>query len=580
MVTTHPRVNVVTVGAGWTAAMLAWKLGEAGHNVVSIEQGPGRWANPGFEHNHDALRYHARHAMMVNLRKETWTWRPNPGAPSLPMRQYGTFNPGQGLGGAGVHWTAQLWRFHPYDLRMRSNIVERYGESKLPEGSLIRDWPVSYEELEPYYSQFEWDIGASGDADADPFAPPRSRPYRNPPLAVSSAGLLFERAARELGYHPFPFSSGIASRAFVDDWGNARGACLYCGFCTRYGCEVDAKASPLTTHAPVALRTGRWDVRTMSKVTQINLGADGFATGITYIDQQGEVHEQPADVVILTAFTLTNVRLLLLSKNDAHPAGAGNDRGWVGKHYTYQHFTSPWRGYFPGRRFNLYMGNGTTMMAMHDLMPGVLDHSTLDFVGGGALWSSSGERDPETTAGSYPIDGPDRAWGAQWKQALRDEWNASADIIFEGDSLPYEDQMLDLDPVYRADDGQPLLRITFDWHENDYRMWRYIATRARDILRQMGPAKISAPLELDPYNIHQYRSTHPTGGAIMGTGPDDSVCNSYGQVWDTPNLFVTGAAMFPHNPAANPTDTVAALTYRAGDVIRDRYFREERRLLA
>jgi gluconate 2-dehydrogenase alpha chain len=100
------KVDVVTVGAGWTAAILAWKLCEAGHNVVSIEQGPGRWANPGFLHNHDALRFTNRYAMMVDLRKESWTWRPSPRDPSLPLRQYGSFHPGQGLGGAAVHWTA------------------------------------------------------------------------------------------------------------------------------------------------------------------------------------------------------------------------------------------------------------------------------------------------------------------------------------------------------------------------------------------------------------------------------------------------------------------------------------------
>lgn len=579
---TQKRVNVVTIGAGWTSAILGWKLGEAGHDVVAIEQGPGRWANPGFQHNHDGLRYHARHAMMVNLRKETWTWRPNPEAPSLPMRQYGSFNPGQGLGGAGTHWTAQLWRFYPEDFGLRSTIIERYGEGRLPAGSTIRDWPVTYDELEPYYTQFEWDIGASGEAGSNPFEPPRSRPYPNPPLQHNVVGDIFAEATRSLGYHPFPFSSGILSRAYTDPFGNVRSGCLYCGFCTRYGCEVDAKASPQTTHLPAALNTGRYEVRTRSKVTRVNLDADGMATGVTYIDENGEEHEQPADVVILAGFTLTNVRMLLLSRSDAHPDGIGNDQGMVGKNYTYQHFVSPWRGYFPGRRFNLYMGNGTTMMAMHDFYGANLDHSDLDFIGGAQIWSSSGERDPETSVGGFPVEGTGdgRQWGQAWKDALRDQWNSTADIIMEGESLPYEDQFLDLDPVYIADDGQPLLRITFDWHENDYNMWSFMAGRVRGILEAMGPEVIEAPQELDPYNIEDYQSTHPSGGAIMGTDPGNSVTNKYGQVWDTPNVFVTGAALFPQNPAANPTDTVAALTYMLGDAMRDRYFKHERELMA
>ena len=577
-----PRVNVVTIGGGWTSAILGWKLGEAGHKVAAIELGPGRWANPGFEHNHDGLRFHARHAMMINLRNETWTWRPNPDSPSLPMRQYGTFNPGQGLGGAGIHWTAQLWRFYPQDFRLRSSIIERYGEEKLPEGNTIQDWPVSYDELEPYYTQFEWDIGASGDADANPLGPPRSRPYPNPPLQHNIVGDMFLEAATQLGYHPFPFSSGILSQSYTDPFGNVRSGCLYCGFCTRYGCEVDAKSSPQTTHIPAALNTGNYEVRTRSRVLGINVDDSGYATGVNYVDENGEEHEQPADVVVLSGFTLTNVRMLLLSRGGPHGDGIGNDRGRVGKNYTYQHFVSPWRGHFPGKNLNLYMGNGTTMMAMHDLVGANLDHSDLDFIGGAQVWSSSGERDPETTVGGFPIEGTGdgRKWGQTWKDALRDQWNSTADLIMEGDSMPYVDQFLDLDPVYRATDGQPLLRLTFDWHENDYAMYRYVAERVKGIMEQMGPDLIEAPTELDPYNVHQYQSTHPTGGAIMGSDPDNSVTNKYGQVWDTPNVFVTGAALFPQNAAANPTDTVAAITYMQGDAIRDQYFANERKLMA
>lgn len=574
------KVDVVTVGGGWVASILGWKLGEAGIDVVSLEQGPGRWANPGFQHNHDALRFHERHAMMVNLRKETWTWRPNPDSPSLPMRQYGTFNPGQGLGGAGVHWTAQLWRFYPNDLRVRSHIVEAYGEDRLPEGSQIQDWPVTYDELEPYYTAFEWDIGASGDGDANPFGPPRSRPYPNPPLAHSIPGDMFAEACEGLGYHAFPFSSGILSQAYTDPFGNVRSGCLYCGFCTRFGCEVDAKSSALTTHLPAALNTGHYRVRTQATVTRVNLNADGLATGVMYVDKDGQEHEQPADVVILAGFTLTNVRMLLLSQGERHPQGIGNDRGKVGQNYTYQHFVSPWRGYFPGRHFNTYMGNGTTMMAMHDFHGAVLDHSDLDFVGGGQFWSTSGERNPETTVTGFPVEGTGKKWGQEWKDALRDQWDATADLIFEGDSFPYPDQFLDLDPIYKGADGQPLLRLTFDWHDNDYKMWAFMAARAREILEAMGPAVIEAPEELDPYNIEDYQSTHPSGGAIMGTTPDNSVTNKYGQVWDTPNVFVTGAALFPQNAGANPTATVAALAYMQGDVIREHYFDAAPRTLA
>ena len=162
MAVQHAKVDVVTVGAGLTASIVAAKLCPAGYEVVSIEQGPARWAYPEFAHDHDSLRYSVRYAMMVDLERETWTWRPNAASPALPMRQYGSFNPGQGLGGAMVHWSAQLWRYLPTDFRYRSHVIERYGESKLPAGSTVQDWGITYDELEPYYDAFDYDIGASG----------------------------------------------------------------------------------------------------------------------------------------------------------------------------------------------------------------------------------------------------------------------------------------------------------------------------------------------------------------------------------------------------------------------------------
>jgi gluconate 2-dehydrogenase alpha chain len=598
---TQKRVDVVTVGAGWAGGIFAQRLTEAGYNVVSIEQGPARWAQPDFEHNHDPLRYHVRHAMMVNLANETWTWRPNPKAPTLPMRQYGSFNPGKGVGGAGIHWAAQTWRFLPFDFRYRSHHIERYGEGKLPEGSLVQDWPVSYEELERFYDQFEYDIGVSGQVGnlngrimegGNVFEGPRTRPYPLPPLAMMIHGEMYAKACRELGYHPFPQPAAITSQAYQDRFGNWRSGCLYCGFCTRYGCEVDAKASAVTTHLPAALRTGRYEIRPNSKVIRINVGADGLATGVTYIDAAGQEQEQPADVVILSAFTLTNVRLLLLSQNAQHPQGVGNDKGMVGQRYTYQLSQSPVSGVFEGRRFNQYMGNSSTIYVIYDFYGDNFDHSRENFIGGGRIMAGSGERDPQTSVGGMPVgvvansrgsensSSQSRNWGKGWKEDLRNNWDGVVAITFEGDILPYPDQYLDLDPVYKDNFGLPLLRLTFDFHENEKNLYHFIASRTQEIMQQMGPTRMNARLDLAPYNIHEYQSTHCTGGAIMGSDPSNSVTNKYGQVWDTPNVFVTGAALFPQNPGANPTGTMCALAYYASDALANYYFRNPNRLMA
>jgi gluconate 2-dehydrogenase alpha chain len=588
MTVTHKKVDIVTIGAGWTAAIFAARiLPKKNLQMVSIEQGPARWTYPEFSHDHDGLRYAARYAMMQDLGKETWTWRPNPSAPTLPYRQYGSFNPGQGVGGSAVHWSGQMWRFLDSDFKYRSHTIERYGKDRIPDGCTVQDWGITYGELERYYDEFEYDIGVSGQTGnlngriipgGNPFEEPRTRPYPLGPLAVNELAYMFRDATQNLGWHPFPHPSGILSHAWTDPFGHQRGGCLYCGYCTRFGCEVDAKSSPITTHLPVALETGRYEVRTGCKVLHIDTADNGLASGITYVDSRGTEHVQPAELVVVSAFTFSNVRMLLLSRGKKHPHGIGNDRGRVGKNYTYQLFQVPAKGLWEGKPLNMYMGNTTTVNCIYDWNSDNFDHSDLDFIGGALMYSQPCERQPLRSIDSIPKGLTDASWGRPWKDMLRN-WDSIAGIQIEAESLPYEDQFLDLDPVYNDKWGQPLLRITFDFHENDRKLYRFVAGKAAQIVKQMRPTKMTTTPELDPYNIHDYQTTHPTGGAIMGTDPGNSVCNNYGQVWDTPNVFVTGAALYPQNPGANPTGTVGPLAYRTADALRERWFDHPNELL-
>lgn len=604
------HVDVVTLGAGWTASILAWKLGSEGLKVRSLEQGEERWTSTDFKHNHDALRHSVRKALMTDLNKESWTWRPNPNMPSLPFRRNASFHPGSGTGGASVHWTAQLWRFYPTDYNYRSHHIERYGEGRIPEGCTVQDWPVTYEDMEPYYTAFEYDIGASGHEGnlngtiipgGNPFEGPRSAPYPLPPLATSIPGQMFMEATAAMGYHPFSQPTGILSQAYTGLSGRPRSGCLYCGFCTRFGCEVDAKSSAITDHLPVALETGNYDIVYGAKVTGIMIGDDGLARGLTYIDlETGEEHEQPADTVILSGYTLSNVRMLLLSRGGPHPNGVGNDREQVGRNYTYQLSQTPVTGVFDERRFNTYMGNGVVNGVIHDFNADNFDHSDLDFIGGASVTFGGGQREPLTSTLGTPTNdsgqfsdyedlsadmmkspalyteledlaGSGVEWGPSWKERLRRNWDNIAGIGIQGESLPYEDQFLDLDPTYTDAWGQPLLRLTYEFHENDRRLYRFLAQRTREIMEAMGPSEMNVTDELDPYNIYTYQSTHCTGGAIMGDSPENSVTNKYGQVWDTPNVFVTGAALYPQNPGMNPTGPLLALAYHTGDAMVDQY---------
>jgi gluconate 2-dehydrogenase alpha chain len=575
-ITRHPETDVVTMGAGWTAGILAQQLTARGTNVVSLERGPERWTDPDFQHNHDSLHYRQRKAMMLDISKETWTWRPDPATQALPLRRYGSFHPGHGIGGAGVHWAAETWRFYPSDFRYRSHHVERYGAGSIPAGATVQDWPISYEELEPYYDRYEHDVGVSGDAGnvrgeirerGNPFEGPRAREYPLPPLAPSLGAMRFASAAREIGLHPFRQPSSILSQAYTDLSGRPRSGCLYCGFCTRYGCEVDAKASAVVSHIPMALETGRYEIRTGCTVKRVEMDDRGRAVGLVYADPSGQEHLQPAAVIVLSGYTLNNVRMMLLSRNSAHPDGLGNDRGLVGSNYTYQLVQSPVSMRFEGERFNQYMGNACVADALHDFEADNFDHSGLGFIGGASMTCGAGEREPLTSVGSLPM-GDGRNWGAPWKRALR-EWDSYFGIGIQGESLPYPEHRLDLDPRYTDVYGQPLLRITYDFRENDYRLYEYLAQRCAEIARAMNPTEMSVTDELEPYSIAPYQSTHNTGGAIMGDQPDNSVTDSYGRVWDTPNVFVTGATLYPQNPGMNPTETLCALAYRTADYLNE-----------
>ncbi len=269
------------VGLGWTGAIMARELTEAGLDVVALERGPFRDTAsdfaPGFIA--DELRYAVRQELFLRPAQETLTFRNHLGQTALPIRAWGSFLPGNGLGGAGVHWNGQTWRFLPSDFRLRSHLTQRYGAGFLPAGTTIQDWPVDYAELEPFYDRFEYLCGISGQAGniagrrqpgGNPFEGPRARDFPLPPLQMTAAPARFAAAAASLGHAPFPCPAANASAAYTNPLGVVMGPCSYCGFCERFGCGNYAKASPQTTLLPVLVRQPRFTARTGCEVLQIN----------------------------------------------------------------------------------------------------------------------------------------------------------------------------------------------------------------------------------------------------------------------------------------------------------------------
>src|SRR5438128_31460 len=326
MATKLKSADIVIVGLGWTGGILAKELAETGLSIVVLERGGPRDTNPDFMYPtvHDELRYAQRHELMQNVSRETLTFRNNASETALPMRRLGSFLPGEGVGGAGVHWNGVTWRWNDNEFKVRSLYEEKYGKKYIPADMTIQDWGITYAELEPYYEKFERVAAVSGKAGnlrgviqpgGNPFEAPRQNEYPLPALTPILTNVMFSEAATDLGYHPFPRPSANASRPYTNPDGVRFGQCQYCGFCQRFGCEANAKGSPHHTVIPIAMKNPNFELRTNAWVTKVLKDPAGKrVTGVVYTNVlNGEEFEQPANVVLLTAYAINNVHLMLLS---------------------------------------------------------------------------------------------------------------------------------------------------------------------------------------------------------------------------------------------------------------------------
>jgi gluconate 2-dehydrogenase alpha chain len=579
-----PRKDVAIIGLGWTGSILANELTDEGLDVVAVERGPWRDTATDFSISYaqDELRYRLRHELFLRPSQNSVTFRNNVQQTALPVRTWGAFMLGNGVGGAGVHWNAETWRFLPSDFVLRSHLTQRYGANFLPADMTIQDWGVTFDELEPHYDTFEYLCGTSGQAGnlngtiqagGNPFEGPRSRPYPTPPQKQGFGHMLFAKAAQELGYKPFAQPSGNLSQSYTNPLGVTLGQCTYCGFCEWFGCANYSKASPQTTILPVLMRKSNFEARTECEVTRINLDRSRkMATGVTYVNASGEEFEQPADLVILCGFQLFNVQLLLLS-GIGTPYDPNTGQGQIGRNFSHQTMSTA-LGFFDKDKFNFnpFIASGAIGMIIDEFNGDNFDHGPLGFVGGGYLGQVQTNGRPIENM-ELPPGTP--AWGAQWKQALRDNYlstlNSGGGV--HASFYSYRDNYIDLDPTYKDRFGRPLARLTIDLHDNEVKMSAWLTDKYAEIVQHMGAKQVVKKPRKGPYDVTQYQTSHLNGGAIMGDNPGNSALNRYLQSWDVPNLFVQGASAFPQNAGYNPTGTVGALAFWSAAAIRSQYLK-------
>lgn len=553
-----PKVDVVIVGCGAAGGIMAKELSTNGMKVVALDRGD--FLRTRDVAQLDELRYQSRGELQQPILNDTPVqWRPDEKTDTVPL----PFMMASGIGGSTRHYTSMHWRMLPHHFKQYSENVARYGADVIPAGTSLVDWPMSYEELAPYYDKVDQEIGISGQAGningaiqpgGNPFEGPRNKDYPMPPLLESTVSRIARPVMERLGYDPFPIPSSIATENY-----KGRPACTYCSFCSSYYCFIGSKGSTNVTILPIGISSGNLEIRPNVRVIKINKNSDGTkATGVTYLDADGKEQDQPAGLVIVSSYTYENIRLLLHSDI--------NKNGMVGKYFMDHHYPFVW-GYFDTTITNPSTGPWAGNLAIDNFNGDNFDHTGLGFIEGGVLAPLGGNLQAIAGSGSgfWSIPMPDGTptFGEGYKQALKKYFTRVASMFPQIPSLPYDANYCDLHPTIKDQIGMPVLRITYNAFDNEIKAGTYLQNIVENILTDMGVAKIKkGGLFLPP------ATTHEVGGVRMGTDPIKSVLNKYLQSWELPNMFVVGGAVFPTYFGYNPTHTIEALAFWSSDYIK------------
>jgi len=489
------------------------------------------------------------------------------------------------LGGRTNHWGRISLRNGPYDFKPYSR------------DGLGFDWPISYEDLAPYYDRVELLIGVYGTSEGLENTPDSSPGCLLPPPKPLVSDLLVAQRAKRLGIpvipghravltQPLDFAhtparlhpgNATAQKILAEDM-RSRSACIWATPCGR-GCSIRANYQSTTVHLPPALASGNLDVRTDAMVYEVTLGPEGRASGVSFVDRTTGTHQHvTARAVILAASACESVRILLNSKSAPFSNGLANSSGKVGR-YLMDTVGSSLGGQIPLLE-SLPPLNEDAASGHQLYVPWWLyqdQHAgKLGFARGYHIEFGGGRRMPDNGTGTKMEWLTDGSYGAKFKQDMRRYYGSFVYFDGRGEMIPNDHSFCEIDPSVKDKWGIPVLRFHWEWSEHERRQAAHMQKTFADIIGAMGGRTEGAAQADGARAIAPGGSIiHEVGGAMMGASPATSVTNQWCQTWDVENLFVTDGAVFASNADKNPTLTIMALAWRAADHILERMRRKE-----
>jgi choline dehydrogenase-like flavoprotein len=566
--------SVLIIGSGAGGSAVAWRLARAGHPVEILER--GRSLFPGLVEGEERFRTRfgndevkaGRYFENQDPLLEPRTSRTQDEANQGVERSFvGDVNdlPAT-VGGGTVHWDAKVPRFWRQDFKGRS----LYGPVQ---GANVADWPLTYDDLAPYYDAVERRLGVQGDRRRMPahtlHQAPRRHQFVMPPNPPSHAGTLMAEGAESLGYEPYPFPMAVNSRHH-----HGRPRCNSCGFCSGFGCPIQARGGALSFLAPAIAAGARVHERCF--VHKIGVSRDGRrATSVAYVDRHGRRRRAKADIVVVAASAIETARLLLMSRHHTHPAGIGNHSDQLGRNLMFHYFTLGVALFEPD--IHAWIAPSTTFTMDDFVGPDTkAAPAGLPYLKGGIC---------EVGAGVTLLQEADiyaalpNSFGVEHKSLMKDVSLRShlGAIQLVGEDMPQLANRVDLDPAIRDFHGFPVPRITHGQHQFELAASAYYGPKLAEVC-QAAPGSISSAVGVIPLvpgapasDIEGPNSTaHIMGTARMGHDPRTSVCDGHGQVHGLENLFLADGSVFVSSGGFNPTLTIMALALRTADRIAGR----------